>query len=319
MIGTPALWIGFTVGVLALLALDLGVINRRTHAIGAREAFGWSCFWIGLALGFNLFLYIRFGKQAGLEFLTGYLIEEALSVDNLFVFVVIFGYFSVPAQFQHRVLFWGILGALVMRAVFILAGTALLHQFHWLIYVFGGFLILTAIKILSQGESKMDPGRNPILRLFRRFVPMTDAYHGAHFFIREGGRRLATPMLAVLAVVEGTDVVFAIDSIPAVLGVTRDPFIVYSSNICAVLGLRTLYFLLASVIHKFHLLKYGLGLVLAFVGVKMVCSGWLFDVPIAVSLGVVGGLLGLSVVASLAFPPSRPAGKGPAGGSSGTP
>jgi tellurite resistance protein TerC len=296
-IGTPALWIGFTAFVLAMLALDLGVFHR----IGMREALVWSVVWIGLALAFNLGVYAWFGPERALEFLTGYLIEKALSVDNLFVFLVLFSYFAVPAALQHRVLLWGILGALVMRAAFILAGAALIQEFHWVIYIFGTFLVFTGIKLLAHRGGEMHPERNPALRLFRRVVRSVPDYRGAKFAVKETGRWYATPLLMVLIVVEATDIVFAVDSIPAIFAITTDPFIVFTSNIFAILGLRALYFLLAGMIGKFRYLKVGLGLVLAFVGAKMLLSE-VVKVPIVLSLGIVGSLLGLSVTASLLYP-----------------
>jgi len=300
-VGTPGLWLGFTVFVLALLALDLGVFHRRAHAVGYKEALGWSGFWVGLALAFALLVHRWFGSQPALEFLTGYLIEEALSVDNMFVFLVVFRYFAVPAELQHRVLFWGILGALVMRAIFILAGAALIERFHVLIYVFGGFLLLTGIKLLRDQDAEIDPARNPVRRFFARFVPLVKEYRGQRFLVREGGRLFATPLLLVLAVVEATDVVFAVDSIPAIFGITTDPFIVYTSNVFAILGLRSLFFVLAGAMSRFHLLKLALGLVLAFVGGKMLVAD-LVEIPIAASLGVVAALFGGAIVLSLLFP-----------------
>ena len=235
-IGTPPLWIGFTLFVLAMLALDLGVFHRKAHVVGIREALAWTAVWITLALGFNVGVYVWFGAERALEFLTGYVIEKALSVDNIFVFLVVFAVFAVPAALQHRVLFWGILGALVMRAVFILAGAALLQRFHWIVYVFGGFLVITGVKLLLHSGDEIHPERNPVYRLFRRLVPAVSDYRGARFTVVESGRRYATPLLAVLVVVEATDVVFAVDSIPAIFAVTIDPFIVYTSNIFAILG-----------------------------------------------------------------------------------
>lgn len=297
-VGTPLLWTGFFILVFVMLALDLGVFNRRTHRIGIREAIFWSVVWTLVALVFNGWMYYRFGRQPALDFLTGYVIERSLSFDNIFVFVVIFNYFAVPAELQHRVLFWGILGALVSRGVFIVAGTGLLTRFEWLIYVFGAFLVYTGLKVLVQKETEVEPERNPVVSLFKRFTPLTDRYHGKKFFIFEAGKRLATPLMLVLVVVESTDVVFAVDSIPAVLGITRDPFIVFTSNIFAILGLRALYFLLASLMHKFHYLSYGLGLVLMFVGVKMLIHHF-YVIPTVLSLWVVLGLLSLSIGISL--------------------
>ena len=302
-IGTPLLWGGFTLFVLAMLALDLGVFHRKAHIVGTREALGWSIFWIALALLFNLAVARSFGHERGFEFLTGYLIEKALSVDNIFVFLVIFSYFSVPAAYQHRVLFWGILGAIVFRVIFILAGAALLQAFHWMIYFFGGLLILTGLKILRSRDDQVHPERNPVLRLLRRYLPVTPEYHGQRFLVRLDGRLFATPLLLVLVVIEATDIVFAIDSIPAIFAVTRDPFIVYTSNVFAILGLRALFFLLAGVMSRFHYLKVGLGLVLVFVGAKMVASD-VYEMPIVLSLTVVAALIAGSVAASLLWPPS---------------
>ncbi len=300
-VGTPLLWGGFTLFVLAMLALDLGVFHKKAHAVGPREALGWSIFWITLALLFNAVVIRAFGAQRGLEFLTGYLIEKALSVDNIFVFLVIFSYFSVPAAYQHRVLFWGILGAIVFRVAFILAGAILLQAFHWIIYIFGGLLVLTAVRIMRSREEHVHPERNPLLRLIRRYIPVASNYQGARFFVRAGGRVMATPLLLVLVVVEATDIVFAIDSIPAIFAVTSDPFIVYTSNIFAILGLRALFFLLAGVLNRFHYLKYGLGLVLAFVGLKMLLSDF-YKIPIGFSLAAVALLIGGAAVASLLRP-----------------
>ena len=303
-IGTPLLWAGFTAFVVAMLALDLGVFHRKAHEVRFREALAWSAVWVALALAFNLAVWRWFGPTKGLEFLTGYLVEKALSVDNIFVFLIIFSYFAVPKEHQHRVLFWGILGALVMRAVFILAGAALLEAFHWVIYVFGGILILTGVKMLRQRNTEIHPERNPILRLFHRLVPTVAENHGSKFTVVKDGRRFATPLLAVLVAVEATDLVFAVDSIPAVFAVTRDPFIVYTSNIFAILGLRAMYFLLAGVMDRFRYLKPGLATVLVFVGVKMTLAD-LYKIPVGVSLAVVAGILTVAVVASLT--PSRSA------------
>ncbi|HWB77169.1 MAG TPA: TerC family protein [Nannocystaceae bacterium] len=305
-VGTPALWLGFNLFVVAMLALDLGVFHRKAHDVRTREALIWTGVWIGLALVFDVGVYIWFGWERALEFLTGYLIEKALSVDNLFVFLVVFSYFAVPAKLQHRVLLWGILGALVMRAVFIVAGAALLQRFHWVIYVFGAFLVFTGIKLLLQKDAEVHPERNPVLRLFRRLVPAVDDYRGAKFIVREAGRWMVTPLFMVLVVIEATDIVFAVDSIPAIFAVTDDPFIVYTSNIFAILGLRALYFALAAMMGRFHYLKVGLGLVLAFVGTKMVIVD-VYKIPIFVSLAVVVGLLAGSIVVSLLRPPKPPA------------
>ncbi len=303
-IGTPGLWAGFTGFILGLLALDLGVFHRKAHAIRLKEALGWSAVWIALALAFNWGVFHWFGPQRGLEFLTGYLIEKALAVDNIFVFLVLFSTFAVPTAYQHRVLFWGILGALVMRAVFIFLGAALIQRFHWVLYVFGVILVLTGIKLLLQRNAEVHPERNPLFRLFKRVVPSVGEYHGQRFTVVKDGRRYATPLLLVLVAVEATDVVFAVDSIPAIFAVTQDPFIVYTSNIFAILGLRSMYFLLAGVIERFVYLKVGLALVLAFVGAKMLIVD-LYKIPIAVSLAVIAALLTGSVVISLVYG-SRP-------------
>jgi tellurite resistance protein TerC len=304
-IGTPGLWIGFVVFVFAMLALDLGIFHRSAHVVKMREALVWSVVWIGLAFCFNAGIYFWFGPERALEFLTGYLIEKALSVDNLFVFLILFSYFAVPSNLQHRILFWGIVGALIMRAGFIVAGSALIQQFHWVIYIFGAFLVFTGIKLLAARNSgDIDPERNLVLRLFRKLVPCVADYRGPRFLVKEAGRRCATPLLMVLVVMEATDIVFAVDSIPAIFAITTDPFIVFTSNIFAILGLRALYFLLAGMMGKFRYLKVGLGLVLAFVGAKMLVGGF-FHVPIAISLGVVAGLIGLSIIGSLVFPGER--------------
>ena len=304
-IGTPLLWIGFTLFVLAMLALDLGVVHRQAHTVHMREALLWTGVWITLALVFSIGVYVWFGAERAFEFLTGYLIEEALSVDNVFVFLIIFGAFAVPPVLQHRVLFWGILGALLMRALFVILGAALLQQFHWVGYLFGAFLVFTGIKLLMQRGGEAHPERNPLLRLFRRCVPVVEDYRGGHFIVVEGGRRYATPLLVVLVAIEATDIVFAVDSIPAIFAVTTDPFIVYTSNIFAILGLRSLYFALAGIMGQFHYLKAGLSLVLTFVGVKMLLVG-IYKLPILVSLGVIVALLAGSIVASLLRPPTKP-------------
>lgn len=297
-IGTPFLWVGFTLFVLSLLALDLGVFHRRAHALRIREALGWTAAWIALALLFNVGVYLKFGPDRGLEFLTGYLIEKALSVDNIFVFLVIFSYFGVPSAFQHRVLFWGILGAMILRGVFILLGTALLQTFHWVIYIFGAFLIFTGIKLFLQRASEVHPERNPLFRLFRKVLPSVPDYRAAQFVVVDSGKWYATPLLLVLVGIEVTDIAFAVDSIPAIFAITTDPFIVYTSNIFAILGLRALYFVLAGIMTRFYYLNYGLSLVLIFVGAKMLL-GEVYDLPIGASLAVVAALLAGSIVASL--------------------
>ena len=294
-------WLVFSFLVLGMLALDLWVFNRKAHEIKLREAMTWSVVWIGLALLFNLGVSVWQSRQAGLEFLTAYLIEKSLSVDNLFVFLLIFNYFRVPASYQHGVLFWGILGALIMRAVFIAAGIALIHQFHWVIYVFGAFLIITGLKFAFEKDKELHPERNPILRVFKRVFPTTTQYEGSRFFVKRGAQWIATPLFVVLLVVETTDIIFAVDSIPAVLAISHDPFIVYTSNVFAILGLRALYFALAGMMALFHHLHYGLAAILMFVGVKMVIAD-LYKIPIGVSLGVVAGLLIMAIVASVIWP-----------------
>jgi tellurite resistance protein TerC len=303
------LWVGFNLFVLALLALDLGVFHRKAHAVSAKEAAIWSVVWISLSLLFNGAIYLFWDRfipgspisngQAALEFFTGYLIEKALSVDNIFVFVLIFSFFRVPSAYQHRVLFWGILGALLMRGAMILAGAALIKEFHWIIYVFGAFLIFTGIRMAFHKDEELHPEDNPLVKLFKRLMPVAPDYEGAKFFIRRAGQLMATPLLIVLLVVESTDLIFAVDSIPAIFAVTQDPFIVYTSNVFAILGLRSLYFLLAGVIDKFHYLKLGLSAVLTFVGVKMLLTDTAYKIPIFVSLGVIAAILTVAVVASL--------------------
>ncbi|BDG62350.1 TerC family protein [Caldinitratiruptor microaerophilus] len=295
------LWVGFNLFVLAMLALDLGVFHRQAHAVTIKEATVWSTVWIALALAFNVGVYLWRGPETALEFLTGYLIEKSLSVDNIFVFLMIFSYFSVPAALQHRVLFWGIIGALIMRGIFIAVGATLLAKFHWIIYVFGGFLVLTGIKMGVQKDTDIHPERNPVLRFFRQWMPITEGYDGEHFLVRRAGRLFATPLFLVLLMVETTDLIFALDSIPAIFAVTRDPFIVYTSNVFAILGLRSLFFLLAGIMGLFRYLKLGLAVVLVFVGVKMMIVE-IYKIPIAASLGVVFGVLAISVLASVLIP-----------------
>jgi tellurite resistance protein TerC len=299
MSGEGILWVVFGILIPVMLALDLGVFHRRAHAEKIKEALVWSAVWISLALLFNLGVYLLVGREKALNFLTSYLVEESLSVDNLFVFLLIFTYFSVPAEYQHRVLFWGIIGAIVMRGIFIVTGLTLLSRLHWVIYIFGAFLIYTAARLaLNKEEREIRPERNPVLRLFRRFVPITKRYHKHHFLVKGRGRRLATPLLLVLVVIETTDIIFAMDSVPAVLAITRDSFIVYTSNILAVMGLRALYFALAGVIGKFYYLGYGLATILGFLGVKMIISDF-YEMPIMISLGVVLGILIIAALASL--------------------
>lgn len=294
----PWFWIAFALFVLVLLVLDLGVFHRRAHVIELKEALGWSAFWIALAVLFNIGVYFVFGLTPALEFLTGYLLEKSLSMDNVFVFAVIFSYFRVPPLYQHKVLFWGILGALVMRFLFILAGVTLIQKFHWTIYVFGILLIVTGVRMALGKEKEIHLGRNPVILLARRLIPITRDYVDGRFFVRQMGRTLATPLFIVLLVVEMTDLIFAVDSIPAVLAITHDPFIVYTSNVFAILGLRALYFALAGLIRLFDYLHYGLSIILVFVGVKMLLSD-VYKIPIGLSLGVVAGILAFSVLLSI--------------------
>ena len=312
-----ALWIAFNVGVLAVLALDLGVFNKKAHKISVKEAAIWSGVWITLSLGFAGVIYKIRGRQAALEFVTGYLIEYSLSIDNIFVIVLIFSYFRIADKYQHRVLFWGIIGALVMRGAMIAMGALLIQRFHWIIYVFGAFLVFTGIRMAMQDETDIEPESNPVLRLVRRLLPVTPDFRGQDFFVREevrtvsgsGGavqtRLMATPLFIVLVLVETTDLIFAVDSIPAIFAITQDPLLVYTSNVCAILGLRSLFFMLAGVIHRFHYLKLGLAVVLTFVGVKMLISGQ-YHIPIGVSLLIIAAVLGVSVIASIAFPRDAP-------------
>jgi tellurite resistance protein TerC len=307
-----SLWgfVGFNVVVLAILALDLGVLHRRSAKVSLKEAASWSAVWVALSLSFAFAIYRTMGNQAGLEFLTGYLIEYALSVDNIFVFVLIFSSFKVPEEYQHRVLFWGIIGALVLRGVMIVAGSVLVARFSWTLYIFGAFLVFTGIKMAVQkDELPYNPEHDPILRFARRILPVTADYRGDKFFVEEADatgtmRRTATPLFIVLLIVESTDIIFATDSIPAVFAVTRDPFIVYTSNVCAILGLRALYFLLGGVVDKFVYLKLGLSLILIFIGVKMLVEPFI-HIPILGSLGVVGAVLAASIVVSLRWPRTR--------------
>ncbi|HET9959592.1 MAG TPA: TerC family protein [Polyangiaceae bacterium] len=300
-IGTPALWAGFVLFVLCMLAVDLGVFHRKAHAVSLKEAGIWSAVWVAMAGAFNAILYFAFGPERALEFTTGYLIEKALAVDNIFVFVVIFSTFAIPALYQHRVLFWGVLGALLMRAAFILAGGAFVQRFHWAMYVFGGVLLVTGVKLLIQRNQEPDPEKNVLVRAFRRVVPSTPELHGDSFMIKRAGRRYATPLLLALVAVEVTDLIFAVDSIPAIFAVTEDPFIVFTSNIFAILGLRSMYFLLAGVVNKLAYLKIGLSFVLIFIGFKLLLIDFI-KLPIAASLGIIAGILAVSVVASLVKP-----------------
>jgi tellurite resistance protein TerC len=294
-------WVGFIAFVLAMLALDLGVFHREAHEVRPKEAGIWTAVWVALALLFACGLYLLSGRHVALTFLTGYVVEEALSADNIFVMVLIFEYFRVPKLCQHRVLFYGILGALVMRGLFIAVGAALIAKFHWILYLFGAMLVVTGIRMGIKSDEEFDGEQNRIVRAARRLLPFSNDYHGKNFFVVEAGRKLATPLLLVLILVELTDLVFAIDSIPAIFGVTTDPFIVFTSNIFAVLGLRSLYFLLAAVVDRFHLLKYGLALILSFVGFKMMSERFI-EIDIALSLSIILGVLALSITASLVWP-----------------
>lgn len=293
-------WILFNLFVLLMLALDLGVFNRRARSVSFREALGWSAMWIGLAAAFAVIVYFWHGRTASLEFATGYLIELSLSVDNLFVFLVIFRYFRVPGELQHRVLFWGILGALITRGVFIFAGVGLIQRFHWIIYIFGALLVWSGIKLLRQGDEEINPDKNPVLRLFRKWIPVTDEYVGEKFWVRQPGL-YATPLVVVLLVVETTDILFAVDSIPAVLAITLNAFIVYTSNVFAIMGLRSMYFAVAGMMDYFEYLHYGLSLVLMFIGAKMLVSHY-YTIPTHIALATVVGVLVISVTASLLFP-----------------
>lgn len=298
-------WIVFNVFVVVLLVLDLAVFHRKSHVIQIKEALLWSAFWIGLALVFGVGLWFWMDHAKALEYFTGFIIEKSLSVDNLFVFLVIFQYFRVPSAYQYKVLFWGIIGALAMRAIFIFAGVALIERFHWVVYIFGLFLIYTGIRMWIEKEKEIHPERNPILRFARKAFPVTNEYEGDRFFVIRNGRRYITPLFIVLLVVESTDVLFAADSIPAILAITQDPLIVYTSNVFAILGLRALFFALAGLMTMFRYLHYGLSLILMFVGAKMIASGF-FHIPVPVALGVVLGILVVSVLASIYGPKEPP-------------
>jgi tellurite resistance protein TerC len=298
-------WAGFLAFISCMLALDLGVFNRRSHVVTLKEALGWCAVWFGLAMAFNLLVSQKMGTQAGLEFFTGYIVELCLSVDNVFVFIVIFQYFRVEPRYQHRVLFWGIVGAVVMRALFIFAGISLINAFHWIIYVFGAFLVYTGIKLaMPKKDDGFEPEKNPAVRLARKVFPVAPAFEGGRFFTRHDGRLFATPLFLVLVVVETTDVMFALDSIPAVIAITRNEFIVFTSNIFAILGLRSLYFAVSGIMQLFRYLNIGLAVILVFVGAKMLASGYV-DVPINLSLGIIGAVLAASIVASVMIPQAR--------------
>jgi tellurite resistance protein TerC len=292
------LWTGFSVFLIIMLALDLGVFHKNSHVVEFKEAMIWSGVWIGLALIFNVGIFYYFGKVKGLEFMTGYLIEKSLSIDNVFIIALIFTYFNVPRQYQHRVLFWGVIGALIMRAVLIAVGATLIKEFAWIIYIFGAFLIFTGLKMYFQKNEGINPDKNPVVRFFKKFIPMTDEYNKEKFFLIKEGKRFATPLFVVLLLVETTDLIFAVDSIPAIFAITSDPFIVFTSNAFAILGLRSLYFALAGVIYKFYYLKAGLSVILVFVGIKMMLID-IYKIPIGVSLGFVALVILIAVLASI--------------------
>jgi tellurite resistance protein TerC len=298
MMDATMLWVGFNLFVLAMLVLDLGVFHRKTHEVGVKEALTWTVVWFLLAMLFNIFVYYQFGKEKSIEFFTGYLIEKSLSVDNIFVIIMIFSFFNVPDKFQHKVLFWGILGALVMRGIFIFAGIELIHKFHWLMYAFGGFLIITGVRMAMSNEVKVNPEKNPLVKLVRKIFPVTETFQGDQFFVRVDKKLWATPLFLVVIVIEATDLIFAVDSIPAILAISEDPFIVYTSNVFAILGLRSLYFALSGIEKYFRYLKYGLAIILAFVGTKM-CLVDVFKIPVEISLIVIVFVLGISMLASV--------------------
>jgi tellurite resistance protein TerC len=292
------LWGSFSLFVIGMLALDLGVFHRKSHSVSIKEALTWTTVWIVLAMLFNLFVYHYFDKEKALEFFTAYVVEKSLSIDNIFVIIMIFSYFRVPDAYQHKVLFWGIFGALVMRVIFIFAGIELIHKFHWLIYVFGGFLIFTGARMVFGDDKPMDLEKNPIVKMIRRFFPVTESFEGDKFFIRRDQKLWATPLFIVVMLIEGTDLIFAVDSIPAIISISEDPFIVYTSNVFAILGLRSLYFALAGIEKYFTYLKYGLATILVFVGIKMVIVDF-YKIPIEISLIVISFLLAISMLASV--------------------
>ncbi len=294
------LWSAFNLFVLGMLALDLGVFHRKSHEVGVKEALTWTGVWVTMAMLFNLFIYYYFDKDKAIEFFTGYLIEKSLSVDNIFVMIMIFSYFQVPAKYQHKVLFWGILGALVMRVIFILVGIELIHNFHWLIYIFGGFLVFTGIKMLTSGDIKLEPEKNPLVKLARKVFPFTSTFEGDNFFVMRDSKRWATPLFLVVILIEATDLIFAVDSIPAILAISDDSFIVYTSNVFAILGLRSLYFAMAGIEKYFQYLKYGLSAILIFVGAKM-CITDFYKMPVDLSLIIIVFILAIAMLASVAF------------------
>ena len=291
-------WIGFNAFVLIMLALDLGVFHKKTHEVKVKEALIWTAVWIALAMVFNAGIFHFFGKEKGVEFLTGYVIEKSLSVDNIFVFIMVFSYFQIPTKYQHKVLFWGVLGALMMRAIFIFAGVALISKFHWIIYIFGGFLVFTGFKMLLQEDKPIEPEKNPLIKLVRKILPVSNELHGDKFIIKQGAKTIATPLLLVLVLIEFTDLIFAVDSIPAILAISKDPFIVYTSNVFAIMGLRSLYFALSGITQYFVYLKYGLAAILIFVGTKMSIVDF-YKVPVLLSLLIIVTILAISVIASL--------------------
>ncbi len=302
-------WVAFNAFVIVLLAIDLGIFHKKAHEVSLREATAWSIVWVALSLLFASGIYIYAGARPATEFITGYLIEKSLSVDNIFVMVMIFTYLDVPARYQHRVLFWGILGALVMRGAFIAIGAILLSTFHWVIYIFGALLIVTGTRMAIREEKPPEIEGNPVVRLASRFVPITTRYHGQSFFAIENARRVATPLFLAVLMVEFTDLIFALDSIPAIFGITRDPFLVYTSNVFAILGLRALYFVLAGVVTRFHLLRFGLAAILVFVGIKMLIDGF-YEIPVPVALVVIATILAITVVGSLLMPERGEKGEG---------
>lgn len=301
-----SIWIIFNVFVLLMLALDLGIFHRQTHQVKVKEALAWSAFWIALSLCFSVGVYFGLGPKSASDYLTGYILEKSLSVDNLFVMLLIFNYFQIPGRYQHKVLFYGILGAIIMRGSLIIVGAALIDRFQWILYIFGAFLVFTGLKMLfSDDNEQIEPERNPVIRLFKRFVPVTPDFHQDRFFVTIDARRFATPLMVSVVVIEISDLIFAVDSIPAVFAVTQDPFIVYTSNIFAILGLRSLYFALAAIMDKFHYLKYGLALILSFIGVKMLIKDIFHEVPSWLTLSIVLGTLLISVLASWLWPPKE--------------
>lgn len=304
MVVDSFVWIGFIGFILLMLALDLGVFHRKSHEVKIIEALIWSAVWISLALIFNYGIYIFMGKEKAVEFLTGYIIEKSLSIDNLFVFIMLFTYFNIDPKYQHKVLFWGILGALIMRAIFIFAGVALINKFHWIIYIFGAFLIFTGIKMIFHNDKKIEPDKNPLVRIFKKLFPVTEAMHEGKFFVKLNDRIFATPLFVVLLIIEFTDLIFAVDSIPAILAISNDTFIILTSNVFAILGLRALYFALAGITKYFYYLKYGLSAILVFVGVKMTIVDW-YKLPVVYSLLIITGILGISVLFSIAFPKNK--------------